>query len=117
MKTETDTKFRIFLIIIITQTFSILGSQMSSLAVGIKVFNDTNQATPLALVAVFGAVPRLVSANIAGLLADRWNRKKVMILSDVGQAVATLFLLIRDSLKIKHPVAYNPTIGEGEDEE
>lgn len=91
---KTDTKFRTFLIIIITQTFSILGSQMSGLAVGIKVFNDTNQATPLALVAVFGAIPRLLSANLAGILADRWNRKKVMILSDVGQAVATLFLLI-----------------------
>lgn len=89
-----DTKFRTFLIIIITQTFSILGSQMSGLAVGIKVFNDTEQATPLALVAFFGVIPRIVSANFAGILADRWNRKKVMILSDAGQAMATLFLLI-----------------------
>lgn len=102
---KSDTKFRIFLIIIITQTFSILGSQMSSLAVGIKVFNDTNQATPLALVALFGAIPRLVSANIAGVLADRWNRKKVMIIADVGQAVATLLLLASfasDSFELWH---------------
>ncbi len=102
---KSDTKFRIFLIIIITQTFSILGSQMSGLAVGIKVFNDTNQATPLALVALFGAIPRLVSANIAGVLADRWNRKKVMILADIGQAVATLILLISfasDSFELWH---------------
>lgn len=89
-----DAKFRIFLIIIVTQTFSILGSQISSLAVGIKVFNDTDQATPLALVAFFSIIPRLISSNFAGILADRWNRKKVMILSDTGQAIATLLLLL-----------------------
>lgn len=85
---------RTFYILIATQTFSLIGSQMTGLAVAIKVFQDTQQATPLALAAFAAALPRLVSASIAGVLADRWDRRYVMMISDAGQAVGTLLLLI-----------------------
>lgn len=85
---------RTFYILVLTQTFSLVGSKMSGLAVGIKVFNDTNQATPLAFAAFFGALPALVSASLAGVLADRWDRRHVMILSDVGEAAGTVLLLL-----------------------
>jgi len=84
---------RTFYILILTQTFSLIGSRMTGLAIGIKVFNDTEQATPLALTAFFGAVPSLISASVAGVLADRWDRRYVMMISDAGQAVGTLLLL------------------------
>ncbi len=85
---------RTFYILILTQTFSLIGSRMTGLAVAIKVFNDTNQATPLTLVAFLSVLPQVISANVAGVLADRWDRRYVMVLSDAGQAVATLLLLI-----------------------
>jgi len=85
---------RTFYILIATQTFSLIGSQMTGLAVAIKVFKDTNQATPLAVTAFFSALPALVSASVAGVLADRWDRRRVMALSDAGQAIGTLILLI-----------------------
>jgi DHA3 family macrolide efflux protein-like MFS transporter len=85
---------RVFYILILTQTFSLIGSQMTGLAVAIKVFKDTDQATPLALTAFFSTFPALVSASIAGVLADRWDRRYVMMLADAGQAVGTLLLMI-----------------------
>lgn len=85
---------RTFYIIIITQTFSLIGSQMTSLAVGIKVFNDTNQVTPLALVGFFYAIPPLLASSFAGVFADRWDRRLMMIIGDIGQAVSTLILII-----------------------
>ncbi|HML24384.1 MAG TPA: MFS transporter [Aggregatilinea sp.] len=85
---------RTFYILIVTQTFSMIGSQMTSFAVAIKVFNDTDQATPLTLVSFLSILPRILSANIAGMLADRWDRRYVMVIADVGQAVTTLLLLI-----------------------
>jgi MFS family permease len=85
---------RTFYIIIITQTFSLIGSQMTSLAIGIKVFNDTNQVTPLALVGFFYAIPPLFAASFAGVFADRWDRRLMMIVGDVGQAFSTLLLII-----------------------
>jgi DHA3 family macrolide efflux protein-like MFS transporter len=86
--------FRTFYTLILTQTFSLIGSQMTGLAVAIKVFSDTDQATPLAVASFLGTLPRLVSAGFAGVLADRWDRRVVMAISDAGQAVGTLLLMI-----------------------
>jgi DHA3 family macrolide efflux protein-like MFS transporter len=85
---------RTFYILIITQTFSLIGSRMTGLALGIYVFNQTGQATPLALVALFSFLPQVVAGGIAGALADRWDRRYVMVLSDVGQALGTVILLV-----------------------
>lgn len=88
------TSIRTFYILILTQTFSYIGSQMTELAVGIKIFNDTGQVTPLALVGFFGMLPRILATSFAGVLADRWDRRYVLIVSDAGQALATLILLL-----------------------
>lgn len=85
---------RTFYTLIVTQTLSLVGSQISGLAVGIHVFNDTGNATPLALVAFFSMLPMVVASGLSGVLADRWDRRLVMALSDAGQAVGTLLLLI-----------------------
>lgn len=84
---------RTFYIIIFTQTISIVGSSMTSLAIGIKVFKDSGEVTPLALVAFFSMLPRIITASFAGVMSDRWDRKKVIMLSDTGQAVGTLILI------------------------
>lgn len=88
------TTLRTFYILIATQTFSLIGSQMTHLAVAIKVFKDTEQATPLAMAAFFAALPALLSSSLAGVLADRWDRRRVMALADTGQALGTLLLLL-----------------------
>ncbi len=83
-----------FYILIATQVFSLIGSQMTSLAIGIWVYEETGNATPLALAAFFGVLPQLAMAGFAGVLADRWDRRYVMVLADAGQAVGTLLLMI-----------------------
>lgn len=85
---------RTFYTLLLTQTFSLIGSRMTGLAVAIKVYQDTSSVTPLALVGFFEAVPAVLSASLAGVLADRWDRRKVMAVADAGQAVGTLLLLI-----------------------
>jgi len=85
---------RTFYILILTQMFSIIGSNMTSFAVGIQVYRDTSRATPLALVGFFGLLPMLIAAGTAGVLADRWNRRYVLAVADAGQAVGTLLLLL-----------------------
>lgn len=84
MKAEN---LRTFYILIITQTLSLIGSRVSGLALGIWLFNETGNATPLALVAFFGVVPSVIMQGFAGVVADRWDRRYVMALSDAGQAV------------------------------
>lgn len=87
-------KSRTFYTLLLTQAFSLFGSQMTSIALGVWIFTKTGDATPLTLVAFFSFVPRLLSAGIAGVAADRFDRRYVMALADVGQAVGTLILLL-----------------------
>lgn len=85
---------RTFLIIWLGQLISIIGSGLTSFALGVWIFDRTGQATPLALTVLFGNLPRILLMPIAGSLADRWNRRWVMILADAGDALVTLIVLV-----------------------
>jgi len=85
---------RDFYRIVVTQTLSLLGSRMSAVALGIWVFTQTGQAAPLLLVSFFAELPGMLASSFAGVLVDRWDRRRVMMLSDAGQAAASLFLLL-----------------------
>lgn len=84
---------RTFYALAVTQTLSLIGSRMSSIAVGIWVFTETNSTAPVLLVAFFNEVPAMIGGSLAGVLADRWDRRWVMALADAGQALGTLALL------------------------
>jgi len=85
---------RTFYTLILSQTFSLIGSRISGLAISMWVFSQTGDATPLTLVAFFHILPTVLASTLSGLLADRWNRRYVMALADAGQAVGTVLLLI-----------------------
>jgi MFS family permease len=84
---------RTFYLIAITQVISVLGSRMSGFAIALWVTKETGNATPLALVALFNVLPTIFLSNVAGWVADRYNRRVVMAVSDAGQALGTLLLL------------------------
>lgn len=93
-KPKRKGSMRTFYTIVLTQTLSIIGSRISGLAIGIWLYNETGNATPLALVAFFGMLPQVLAASFAGVLADRWDRRYVMAISDGGQAIGTLLLTL-----------------------
>ncbi len=84
----------VFYTLLITQTFSLIGSRVTTMAVGIWVFSQTGQTAPLLLTSFFTELPGMLGGSLAGVLVDRWNRKWVMILADMGQAVGSLALLV-----------------------
>lgn len=79
-----------FLIIWVGQLISMLGSGLTSFALGVWIFQKTGQATPFAMTVLFATLPRTLLMPLAGTLADRWDRRKIMILSDTGSALVTL---------------------------
>ncbi len=98
-------ELRGFFIIWVGQVFSMIGSQMTHFAMGIWAWEKTGQATPLALVGFFSFAPLIIFTPIAGVLVDRWNRKLVMALSDIGAGLVTvtiLVLLLTNQLEIWH---------------
>ncbi len=87
---------RTFFVIWIGQLISILGSGLTSFALGVWIFQQTGRATPFAITVLFGSLPAVLLGPVAGSVADRFNRKKVMLLADTGNAIITLaaFLLL-----------------------
>ena len=85
---------RTFYILTITQVFSIIGSAMTSVAIGIRVFNDTGDSTPLLMASFFSALPLMIGGSFAGVFADRWNRRLILFVTDLGQAMGTGLLLL-----------------------
>lgn len=94
-----------FLVVWAGQVVSLLGTGMTAFALAIWAFETTGQATTLALMGFFSFGPTVLLSPIAGALVDRWNRKLVMMLSDLASGLATIALLLlyaTDTLQIWH---------------
>ena len=94
-----------FSIMWLGQTVSLVGTAMSRFALTIWAYQLTGSATALALVAFFSFGPTILFSPLAGALVDRWNRKTIMVITDLAAGLATISILIlftTDQLQIWH---------------
>ncbi len=99
------TGMRAFMLIWFGQVISLLGTGMTQFALTLWAYQVTGSATALALVSFFTFGPTVLFTPIAGALVDRWNRKLVMMLSDLGSGAGTisiLLLYVTGNLQIWH---------------
>ena len=87
-----------FMFLWLGQIISVLASFMTQFALTIWAYQETGQATALALVSVFFITPFLLISPVAGVLVDRYNRKMMMMLSDLGAGASTVFILVMHSM-------------------
>lgn len=80
--------------LIASQALSLIGSQMTQIAVGIWAYTETGNASPLLLVILFNMLPATLAGSLAGVIADRYPRRLLLIGSDAMQALPTLLLAI-----------------------
>jgi len=83
-----------FSIVWLGQLVSMTGSGMTRFALTIWVWQETGEATALAIVAIFSFAPAIFFSPIAGAIVDRVSRKRVMIASDLAAGLSTVALLI-----------------------
>ena len=96
---------RTFLVIWIGQFISLVGSGLTGFGLSVWVYTETGRATPMALTALAFNLPRILLSPIAGSVADRFNRKRIMIIADTAAVVITIgfgILIFNDSLQIWH---------------
>lgn len=89
----------------IGQLVSLLGSGLTSFALGIWALERTSSVTQYTLILVCASVPAILVAPFAGALVDRWDRKWVMFWTDLGPGAITLTyaaLLWQGDLQVWH---------------
>ncbi|MBF8281788.1 MAG: Major facilitator superfamily MFS 1, partial [Anaerolineales bacterium] len=79
------------------QIVSVLATNMTGFAITIWVYERTHSATALGLAQVFFITPYLLVTPLVGIMVDRYNRKMMMMLSDLGAGLATVGLLVLQS--------------------
>ncbi|MFI7118991.1 MFS transporter [Amycolatopsis sp. NPDC049868] len=73
--------------------FSETAEWMLQIALPVFVFQATGSAATTALSIVLGLVPAVLLSPVAGVIADRWNRRLVLCVVCAGQAFVALPLL------------------------
>jgi MFS family permease len=73
---------------------SVLGRSAVAVTVGYEIFQRTRSATALGLIGLAGALPVILFALPAGHLADRLNRKHILMIAQVVMALGSFALLL-----------------------
>ncbi len=85
---------RDFLTLLISQTVSVGGDAVSSTALPLLVLALTGSGLVMGIVGALTTGADFVFGTVAGALADRGDRKRMMFLSDLGRAVLTAMIPI-----------------------
>jgi len=88
------TGIRTFFTVWFGQLVSLIGSQLTGFALGVWVYDQTHSVSLIALTQVAFAAPFVLLSPLAGVLADRWNRRTAMLVSDFGAGLAVFVTAI-----------------------
>lgn len=83
-----------YLLFWIGQLFSLFGSQIVVFAIGVWITIEYENITLMAITMLVSFVPSLILTPITGVFADKFNKKKILIISDFLQAVFTIILIM-----------------------
>jgi amino acid adenylation domain-containing protein len=78
------------------QAISMIGNELSSFALGIWAYQRSGRVIDLALVVLLARLPAMLLTPVGGALADRIDRRRIMLGCDLasGAAMAALAVLI-----------------------
>ena len=96
---------KIFIIIWFGQFISRIGTAMTRFALLIWAYEQTGTATSVALLGFAAFLPMIVISPFAGVWIDRFDRRKILILSDLGAGLMTVVMLLlvaSDNLQLWH---------------
>ena len=82
-----------FIMLWMGQLLSGLGSGMTGFALGVYAFQVTGTVTSFSMVVLALFVPSILLKPIGGVLTDQFNRKRLIIVGDLGAALSVLALI------------------------
>lgn len=86
--------FKKFLLLWTGELISSIGGGLTSFGLGVYIFQQTGSAASMALVTLLGFLPTLLLSVPAGVLADRYDRRLLMMIGDGCSALGIIFILV-----------------------
>ena len=83
-----------FLLLWAGSMISQIGSGLTAFGLGVYVFSQTGSAGRMALVTLLGFLPTLLLSVPAGVLADLFDRRALMMVGDGCSAIGVLYILL-----------------------
>ena len=105
---------RNYRLLFLGQAVSLTGAWMQQLALSWLVYRLTGSALLLGVVAFAGQLPGFVIAPIAGVLADRWNRHRIVVTTQalmMAQAAGIAVLVLGGWIQVWHLIALATLLG------
>lgn len=96
------------------QMISLIGTWMQQVAISWLVYRLTNSAMLLGVVSFAGQIPTFLLAPVAGVLADRLNRHRMIVITQtlsMLQAAVLTFLIFTGFIHIWHIIVLTSFIG------
>src|ERR1044072_3491671 len=90
------------------QSISLIGTWMTRIATSWLVYRLTGSALLLGVVGFAGQIPSFLLAPFAGVLVDRWNRHRLLVVTQVLAMIQSLglgVLALTGLIKIWHVIA------------
>ncbi|HXO22293.1 MAG TPA: MFS transporter [Thermoanaerobaculia bacterium] len=87
------------------QSVSLIGSWMTRIATAWLVYRLTRSALLLGLVGFAGQIPSFLLAPFAGVLVDRWDRHRLLVVTQVLAMIQSAALALAGVINIWHVLA------------
>lgn len=92
---------RDFILVAIGQIISIFGNQILRYALPLYLLNETGSSALFGTVLAFSAIPMIMLYPIGGIIADRVNKRNIMVVLDFATALLVfLFCLLRGTMNL-----------------
>ena len=93
-RSDPSEKFRAFMVIWVAQLIARIGNGLTAFGLGVHVYQQSGLTTSVALVTMAAFLPSLLLGPLVGVLADRFDRRLLMILGDSLSALGLLAMLV-----------------------
>ncbi len=105
---------RNYLLFYVGQGISLIGTWMQRIAMSWLVYRLTGSALLLGVVGFVNQLPTFILAPFAGVMADRWNRHRALVVTQavaMAQAMVLAFLVLSGSVNIWHILVLGGLLG------
>lgn len=107
-------RYRNYRLFFTGQGISLVGTWIQNIAMSWLVYKMTNSAFLLGIVGFAGQVPTFLLTPFAGVMADRWNRHRMLVTTQMlamVQALILALLVLTDNITVGYIIGLNVLLG------